>query len=77
MTGKVISVRLFSNRGHKLKSFMHRANNFIRPALTFISPVAGAIPVAGTPLKGSIEALLVVLNGIHVSQSVLETIFHV
>ena len=51
---------------------VHRANNFIREGLNMISPIAGGIPVAGTPLKASIDALLVVLNTINVSQRIPE-----
>jgi hypothetical protein len=52
-------------------SFLLRANNAARQGLNVLSPIAGVIPVAGTPLKASIDALLVVLNGINVSQRVL------
>ena len=51
---------------------MHRANNVIREGLNVLSPIAEGIPVAGTPVKASIDALLVVLNGINVSQRVAE-----
>jgi len=51
-------------------SVMHRTNNVIREGLNVLSPIAGGIPVAGTPLKASIDALLVVLNGINVSQHI-------
>ena len=40
--------------------------------LNVLSPIAGGIPVAGTPLKASIDALLDMLNGINVSQRILE-----
>jgi len=53
-------------------SVMHRATNVIREGLNVISPIAGGIPVAGTPLKASIDALLVVLNSINVSQRIPE-----
>jgi len=53
-------------------SIMHRANNVIREGLNVLSPIAGGIPVAGSPLKASIDALLVVLNGINVSQLIPE-----
>jgi hypothetical protein len=53
-------------------SFMRRANNVIREGLNVLSPIAGGIPVAGTPLKASIDALLVVLNTINVSQRIPE-----
>ena len=48
-------------------SFMQKSNNVIREGLNVLSPIAGGIPVAGTPLKASIDALLVVLNSINVS----------
>ena len=51
---------------------MHRANVVARQGLNLLSPIAGGIPVAGTPLKASIDALLVVLNDINVSQRVFE-----
>jgi len=53
-------------------SVMDRANNVIREGLNVLSPIAGGIPVAGTPLKASIDALLVVLNSINVSQRIPE-----
>jgi hypothetical protein len=53
-------------------SVMHRATNVIREGLNVLSPIAGGIPVAGTPLKASIDALLVVLNSINVSQRILK-----
>jgi hypothetical protein len=53
-------------------SVVQRATNVIREGLNFLSPIAGGIPVAGTPLKASIDALLVVLNSINVSQSIPE-----
>jgi len=37
----------------------------VRPILNLASPIAGGVPIAGTPLKASIDALLVVLNGIN------------
>ena len=46
---------------------MQKSNNVIRESLNVLSPIAGGIPVAGTPLKASIDALLVVLNSINVS----------
>jgi len=52
-------------------SVMRRANNVIREGLNVLSPIAGGIPVAGTPLKASIDALLIVLNSINVSQPFL------
>jgi len=52
-------------------SVMRRANNVIREGLNVLSPIAGGIPVAGTPLKASIDALLIVLNSINVSQRFL------
>ena len=51
---------------------MRRANVVVREGLGLLSPIAGGIPVAGTPLKASIDALLVVLNSINVSQRVLD-----
>ena len=42
---------------------MHRASVVVRQGLGLLSPIAGGIPVAGTPLKASIDGLLVVLNG--------------
>jgi len=53
-------------------SVMHRANNIIQEGLSILSPIAGGIPMAGTPLKASIDALLVVLNSINVSQRIPE-----
>jgi len=53
-------------------SVMHRASNVLREGLNVLSPIAGGIPVAGTPLKASIDALLVVLNSINVSQRIPE-----
>lgn len=44
----------------------------MRQGLNFLSPIAGGIPVAGAPLKASIDGLLVVLNGINVSHRVPE-----
>lgn len=58
-------------------SVMHGANNVVRQGLNLLSPIAGGIPVAGTPLKASIDALLVVLTGINVSHRILENILHV
>ena len=51
---------------------MHRAGVVVRQGLGLLSPIAGGIPVAGTPLKASIDGLLVVLNAINVSHRVLE-----
>ena len=52
------------------KSVMDRATNVIREGLNVLSPIAEVIPMAGTPLKASIDALLVVLNSINVSQRI-------
>ncbi|KAG6809090.1 hypothetical protein H0H92_001651 [Tricholoma furcatifolium] len=47
---------------HDINSFSSQAGQFARFGLNFTSPIAGAIPVAGGPLKAAIGALLVVLN---------------
>jgi hypothetical protein len=54
--------------------FLLKANNAARHGLNIISPIAGVLSVVGTPLKASVDALLVVLNGINVSQRVLDNI---
>jgi hypothetical protein len=54
--------------------FLFRANNAARQGLNIISPIVGVLPVVGTPLKASVDALLVVLNGVNVSQRVLDNI---
>jgi hypothetical protein len=50
--------------------FLSRTNDAARQGLNILSPIAGGFPVVGTPLKASVDALLVVLNGISVSQRV-------
>ena len=54
------------------KSVMDRATNVIREGLNVLSPIAEVIPMAGAPLKASIDTLLVVLNSINVSQRIPE-----
>jgi hypothetical protein len=53
-------------------SSLRRANNVARLGLNVVSPIAGGIPFAGTPLKAAIDALLVVLNDINVSYRALK-----
>ncbi|PPQ81192.1 hypothetical protein CVT25_015206 [Psilocybe cyanescens] len=49
-----------------LNSAMQKFIDYARQFLNLGSPMAGAIPVAGTPLKASIDVLLVVLNGVNI-----------
>ncbi|PPQ91805.1 hypothetical protein CVT25_000416 [Psilocybe cyanescens] len=52
----------------QLNSATQKFVDYARQFLNLSSPMAGAIPVAGTPLKASIDALLVVINGLNIKR---------
>ncbi|KAG6810937.1 hypothetical protein H0H92_009711 [Tricholoma furcatifolium] len=47
-----------------INSFSSQAGQLVRFGLNFACPIAGAVPVAGGPLKAAIGALLFVFNNI-------------
>ncbi|KAF8147268.1 hypothetical protein B0H34DRAFT_803399 [Crassisporium funariophilum] len=46
-------------------TLMQKTNNRVQQGFNVLSSITAAIPVAGTPLKVSIDALLIVLNGLN------------
>ncbi|PPQ93581.1 hypothetical protein CVT25_001202 [Psilocybe cyanescens] len=61
----------------QLNSATQKFIDYARQFFNLSSPMAGAIPVAGTPLKASIDTLLVVLNGINIKSENRRTINYV
>ncbi|PPQ88857.1 hypothetical protein CVT25_009583 [Psilocybe cyanescens] len=61
----------------QLNSATQKFIDYARQFFNLSSPMAGAIPVAGTPLKASIDALLVVLNGLNIKNKNRRTVDYV
>ncbi|KAG6852428.1 hypothetical protein H0H87_009966, partial [Tephrocybe sp. NHM501043] len=45
-------------------SMLYQTNQVVQYGLNVASPIVGAVPIAGGPLKGAIDALLVILKSV-------------
>ncbi|PPQ94147.1 hypothetical protein CVT25_007976 [Psilocybe cyanescens] len=70
-------VQSIVNHTLQLNTAEQKFSDYARQFCNLSSPIAGTIPVVGTPLKAAIDTLLVVLNGLNVSLAVYENILHV